>query len=691
MIKNSNSFYKKEIIVIPLLGLFFTLLLTWPLLLNINGYIPANGDGIVESWIAWYSQHAVLTGRIFNQTLFFNGSQFYPVPYTIAYSDNLFLLSLLFAPLYWLINNISLWMNVITLFTFIFTFCSSYYAISKFTGNRYASIVGAFIFTYNPITFAHYEPGHINLLSKYFIFLEFYFGFIYFLKPSLKSSLLFFLFFTLTSLSSVYYEIFSILMLPFFLLPFFLLPLFKKNYFYFKKLFISCISIIPFLPFLFYFNMPYLQFSNQEGIVRGLSESIYYSAQPIDFLASLPINFIYGSFVRSLDSSNPPKILGGSTFYYGHTLSFDIVPTVLACIGLVYLFCKRKKIQKSLFVGFSVVFIFSLLMMFGPYLTINQNIVLKLPYYYLYYYLPIPLLQSIRAPGRFEFFVYIPFSLLAAYGCLFLLKKSRINKIIIIGIILFLLVLENFNITNYSLRNSEWLILNSYNNNKKLHTLLDNKILLNYPNFDPNQNSEEANYLLWSIFFKARIMNGDTGYLPSDLFTFLDNLNLTDSNDLNKLKALGLQDIIIHNTLLNYVSLKSLLLANKNLITYKDKNITVLDISRINKNISYCSKKELHYSLETPKIIGNSQQMNYQIIVSNNNNCYLVNKYKRRYLSVQLLINGEKYSTYLQFPPVIAPHENAILNENFTSYDLKNIKVMNGSIFIKDLNKRFTF
>ncbi|MGH7204010.1 MAG: hypothetical protein ACREHC_06200 [Candidatus Levyibacteriota bacterium] len=661
------------------MGIFLTLITTWPLIFHLTTYLPNGGDNVVETWILWYDQYALSIGRIFNQTLYFNGPQFYPLPYTIAYSDNLFLLSFVFAPFYWLVQNIPLWINSITLSTFIFCFCTSYYVLRKVSHNSYASIIGAFVFTFNPITFAHFEPGHINLLSKYFFPVEFYFAYRAMTKPSWKNVCLFFLFFTLNALSSIYFAIFTILSLPLFFLPTFLERVFKRDGTYFKKLLFYSLSGLLFLLFLMYFMMPYLQFSTKENVVRTINESIYYSAQPIDFVASLPINFIYGPWVRYLDRSS---------FYYGHTLSLDLVPVILACFGLLFLFNQRRKIKEiRSILGLFLVALFSLIMMFGPFW--DQ---VKLPYYYLYTYLPLPLLQSIRAPARFEFLFYMPFALCAAFGMLFLLKNIKTQAFMITGVILFLLIIENLNSNAYNEKNTALLQIANYNANTHVHAILDKKIMLNYPILDPNQDKTAANYLLWGMFFHASIMNGNTGYLPPDLLDFLGKFDLSQKKDLDALKAIGVQNILIHkDKLTTPLQLKKY----ANMLIYDDDTIAILDVTRFQSSTRYCTKQDLQYSITTPAKIIDSEPMSYIVTIKNNNDCYVVNKYNDRYVKAIVKIDNRNYINYLKFPIFIAPHQSSLISEPITNYknqfDYLKAGKLYGDITIPELDIKSAF
>jgi hypothetical protein len=207
--------------VIVLVGIFFTAIVTYPFILNLSSYYYDYGDYALCNWILWYSQHAVITGNFFNLDSYFSTNQFFPFPYVLAYSENLFVPSLMYGVLLSLIPNFVTSMNVFLFSTFVLSFVSSYFCINYFVKKPAAALIGALVFTFNPVTFAHF-PGHVHLQNKLFLFPLFLSCYLFFVSPNLKKGFLLSLLFTLNFLTSLHFGAFSVLLLPLFALPVFI-------------------------------------------------------------------------------------------------------------------------------------------------------------------------------------------------------------------------------------------------------------------------------------------------------------------------------------------------------------------------------------------------------------------------------------------------------------------------------------
>ena len=194
---------------------------------------------------------------------------------------------MIFAPIYWLTNQLVLSVNTYTFLTFIITFVISFYVFKKFLNAFFPSIIAATVFTFNPLTSAHF-PGHTHLLGKFFLPLIFLWGLYFFSKPTIKNAFFLGLFFTLNALSSINFFIISVPFMVLLSLPYLIVNIYQKNFIYFKNLCLSGLTLIIFLPILMFFLLPYQQFSQKEGAIRTIDESIYYSAQPIDWFSPFP-------------------------------------------------------------------------------------------------------------------------------------------------------------------------------------------------------------------------------------------------------------------------------------------------------------------------------------------------------------------------------------------------------------------
>jgi hypothetical protein len=225
----TNAFYyffdrAKSHLLIICLSIIFTTLFTWPFIIKLSTFYIDSADYSENASKLFYNQSSIKNGTIFSKK-YFDGYQYYPQSYSLVYADTLFFPSIIFAPIYWITNQIIFSVNTLFFICFCLNFIFSYYFLHYFTQNKYASVTGAIIYSFNPEVFSHF-PTHLNLLNNYFLPLLFLTCYIFLSKPTLKNSLLFGIVFTLNSLTAIYFEIFSIIILPVFAIPFFAYNLF---------------------------------------------------------------------------------------------------------------------------------------------------------------------------------------------------------------------------------------------------------------------------------------------------------------------------------------------------------------------------------------------------------------------------------------------------------------------------------
>src|SRR3989344_3055744 len=224
-------------LLIILISIILTIIFTWPFASKLNSFYYDRGDYQTSGAILSYNAHSIKTGKIFNNNEYFNGFQYYPQPYALIYFDFRLLPSLIYSPFFWITQNFILSVNLTTFLTFVLSFISAFYAINYFVKNIFASIIGATVFAFNPLTFSRF-PEHFDLLNKYLIPLVFLFAYKFLRFPNIKNSFLFFLVFTFNAFSAIYFQIFTTVMLIFFTIPFFIYQISKKNLKYFLKIFI---------------------------------------------------------------------------------------------------------------------------------------------------------------------------------------------------------------------------------------------------------------------------------------------------------------------------------------------------------------------------------------------------------------------------------------------------------------------
>lgn len=642
-------------LAILLLGFFLTIIFTWPMIFKLTVFYSDESDYTLIGWIFWYNQFSFITGRIFSTTDYFNAFQFYPWPYSLAFSENLFLPSLLFSPIYWLTNQLVLSVNLYTFSTFILTFISSFYVFKKFLQDKYASIIAAAIFTFNPITAAHF-PGHTHLLGKFFLPILFLGTINFFSKPSFKTSLVFGLVFTLNALTSINFFIISIPSTFLTALPFLAIKIYKLNFQYFKKLLLSSLAFLIFTPLFLHFILPYQAFSALEGAQRGVDESIFFSAEPLDWISPFPESLVYKAYVSFID----PKRIGFPKLNYSeHTLGLNLFPMLLFLIGLVYIRKQKLVTNNILLSSFILTLIGTFIFTFGP---LSNG--LKLPYYY--FNDLTGLLNGIRVPTRFQFFFYIPFSLIAGLGFFITSKNIRLNKTIVFLLFLFFITLEGFNHWNFISDTSSLTENPPVFKEYRSFNFLKNTTTLHLPAYTKNP-EKQIYYLNLAVLHDERLINGYSGYFPPEWVELMANIETDlNENNLKKLAALKVDFLILHKDHLE----KNFTEKNKTkypimnqLIYFEDENYLVLDIKQSILTTKPCFlTKDIKVSL-TPKssLFGLKPTYFNQVKIVNTKDCYFTNILNDRYLETEFFINGKFYPMNLKMPAVLGPQEEALL------------------------------
>lgn len=647
-----------------LLGILFTTLLTWPLITKLSTFYTDKGDYPLVGWILWHNQKAITEGFIFDQIKYFDAGQFYPYPFSLAFSEHLFIPSIIFTIIYSFTNSVVFSTNTLFILSLLLSFLTSFLVIYYFLKDKICSTIGALTFTFNPLTFAHFN-GHFHLLSKYFLPPLFLFGYFFLIKPNLKNSVFFLGFFTLNALSSVYFGIFSAVVMLILLSVYLIGHLISRNYKYILNLFKFGLLLIIFLPLMLYFYLPYLEFSDKEHVVRPFSEIVYYSARLIDWISPHPNSLVYGEFYQNMAGFRNPRDENNNFNYSEHTLFTNIIPTILFILGIIfsikYLGSRHQLVNKSAVFYFSAIAFISFVFCFGPLFTgwNNQNGSFKLPYFFLYKILPI--LSAIRVPSRFEFIFYVPFSLFVSLGFYYIYKTTKAKfKLFVLLLILLLLFLENFNFLPVEEKSAIFEKFGSDTYRKQLGFLKDQNTIHFPINFDNYQ--KEAGYLNWATITDERIFNGYSGYTPSDRNKYLEKIKKIEEGALERLFAIGIGYVILHKDL--FADFKKFYNQNGDFYNigkiFEDDNILIIGLKKYNFNVGSCTgSDELSVQLiSTPYLIKGSENFYYffnKVRIVNPNNCYFVSTFQERYLPFKTQFKGD--TIYIKLPILIEPKE----------------------------------
>jgi hypothetical protein len=138
----------RELLVISAFCVFTTLL-TWPYVTRLRDVVVDTGDPYLMTWILWWDYHQTFTDPLH----LFNANVFYPLKYTLAFSEHSYGLALLLFPLYAL-GLKPLTVHAIALF---FAFPLSGYAAFRLgrtlTGSTAVGWVTGIVFAFVPYRF----------------------------------------------------------------------------------------------------------------------------------------------------------------------------------------------------------------------------------------------------------------------------------------------------------------------------------------------------------------------------------------------------------------------------------------------------------------------------------------------------------------------------------------------------------
>jgi len=194
--------WHRSLLVLAIFAIL-TLLLTHPLALHVVDSIANYGDPLLNSWILAWDAHQLVR----NPLGLFNANIFYPYPATLAYSENLLGIALLFAPILLATGNPIPAHNLAILSSFVLSGFGAYLLVCYLTGSRRAAMIAGIVFAFAPYRLngiSQLQNLTIQWLPLAFLYLTRYFR-----TGKGRDVYLFTLFFVLQILSCVYYAFYT--------------------------------------------------------------------------------------------------------------------------------------------------------------------------------------------------------------------------------------------------------------------------------------------------------------------------------------------------------------------------------------------------------------------------------------------------------------------------------------------------
>lgn len=436
-------------------------------------------------------------------------SFFYPYPYVIGFSDNLFGA----APVYLFFRFLNLETDtayqVWFLFGYAANYYSAYYALRRLGGSMPASIIGALIFAFALPTTAH--AGHAQLHYRFGVPLAITF-FIQFL--SLKAWRLLLIsgaWLTWQFYAGVYMGFFTLLLILAMTLAFVILHLIQRhsstrelaNDFVMswrrqeslqKYIFLFGLSVLALLMGILFY--PYLQVVQLYEAKRSWEETSL-------MLPRLQSYFMSDSSL--LWSTRDNALFAGIPMRHEHQMFMGFVPLLLALNGLIFFKYVAKNHIIPLMVG-------TLAVTFAITLSVNGYSI-----WYLFH--DLPLASAIRALTRLDQVYLFPIAYLAVVGIDQLKERSAWVLQIAVVIVILLFIFEATMTSMQTVSKESW--------RQRLSNLLaitpqkvpQNSILFfaqRMDDFDHNIRSEahEVDAMWVSLLTNTKTMNGYSGSWP---------------------------------------------------------------------------------------------------------------------------------------------------------------------------------
>ncbi|MDD5667372.1 MAG: hypothetical protein PHS26_08700 [Actinomycetota bacterium] len=317
----------REYALVLLLFLALTVVFTWPLVLHLhNGVIGGRGDPMLNAWIISWDAKTIFT----NPSGLFQGNIIYPSRDVLAYSEHLFAMGILTAPVYFISGNPVLSYNLLVVFAAVLSGFGCYLLVKELTSSRWAGLAAGVFFAFCPYKLS--KLGHLHVFFSPFLPFALLYEYRYLRKGGKWNLVLFGVFFLAQALSSWHYLIFTSLVVASLWLW---VAVFTRRREGLMRLLgivaavaAAAIIIVP-------FALPYLRAHDRlPGFERSMDELEGYAATPEDFLRVLPENLVYGDAAPAFEL---PGERGESVFFPG------FVVLVFALLGLAALWAGRGK------------------------------------------------------------------------------------------------------------------------------------------------------------------------------------------------------------------------------------------------------------------------------------------------------------------------------------------------------------
>jgi hypothetical protein len=282
-VKSRLSVFLHEMAVLAVYCLL-TALLTWPYAKHLRDVVLDEGDPYLVSWIMWWDYHQTFS----HPFQLFHANIFYPYPYTLAFSEHIYGISVLFFPLYAL-GFRPLTVHAIAMFVG-YALCGygAFRLARTLTGSSTVAWVAGIAFAFAP--FRLDQLSQLPYLFTVWIPLSLEALILFSRLTTWKRAIWFGFTVFMLGLSSLTWLIFSLV--PMLLAALVLLTryrLWREREFWWRGGTTLAVAGLGLLPF----TIPYYLVARRYGFTRSIQEVKDNSAWPIHWLCSHPRNKLW--------------------------------------------------------------------------------------------------------------------------------------------------------------------------------------------------------------------------------------------------------------------------------------------------------------------------------------------------------------------------------------------------------------
>ncbi|MGH2669126.1 MAG: hypothetical protein ACRDH5_08440, partial [bacterium] len=349
---------------------------TWPLAARLGAEMPEGGDNLYIGWALAWVAHAAVSSPLD----LFDGNIFYPAAFSLAYSDPNVSSGILLAPIYLLLRDPALSVNLLLLGSFLLCGLSAYALARDWTGSERGALAAGIFFAFSPMRLSHLD--HIQLYAFWWTPLGLYFADRFLRKGRARDLLLAAGAISLQAYASLYLAAFGFAAV---LLLFLLAAVTGRVGIAWRRLAATSLAAT-FLAALLCLPLAYAYGSVNRtwATERGIEECLRYSASPLAYLSAPSRSIVWGAALGGFADPVAP---------WEKLLFPGAVPLVLAALGVA-----RERRSWILRYGIALAIVCAVLSL-GPYLLWRgDNTGWPLPYLAAYHWLwPI---RALRAPAR---------------------------------------------------------------------------------------------------------------------------------------------------------------------------------------------------------------------------------------------------------------------------------------------------